>query len=174
MRESLINISNAMNGRCRRHTLTCAITAERQGANSPGSQEKRIRRCRISPTCFTLVFMFIKQCWIVKKSILLWKWHTAKYGDPYSEFMLCIYPSKCTHTAVNTHTHREHTPGAVFSHLCCGARGAAVGSVPCSRAPRRVLKVERALFIHSPHLQPLPDLRLELTTFLLWVRLSKH
>ncbi len=27
---------------------------------------------------------------------------------------------KCTHTAVNTHTqHREHTPRAVGSHLCC-------------------------------------------------------
>ncbi len=25
---------------------------------------------------------------------------------------------KCTHKAVNTHTHREHTPGAVGSHLC--------------------------------------------------------
>ncbi len=59
------------------------------------------------------------------------------------------YP-KCTHTAVNTHTHREHTPRAsgqpVGSHLCCGARGAVGGSVPCSRA----LKVERALDIHSP------------------------
>ncbi len=43
---------------------------------------------------------------------------------------------KCTHTAVNTHTHREHTPGAVGSHLCCGARGAVGGSVPCSRAPQ--------------------------------------
>ncbi len=29
--------------------------------------------------------------------------------------MLYIYPSKCTHTAVNTHTHREHTPRAVGS-----------------------------------------------------------
>lgn len=27
-------------------------------------------------------------------------------------------PSKCTHT------HREHTPGAVGNHFCCGARGA--------------------------------------------------
>ncbi len=26
-------------------------------------------------------------------------------------------PSKCTHTVVNTHTHREHTPGAVGSHI---------------------------------------------------------
>ncbi len=43
---------------------------------------------------------------------------------------------KCTHTAVNTHTHCEHTPGAVGSHLCCGARGAVGGSVPCSRAPQ--------------------------------------
>ncbi len=42
---------------------------------------------------------------------------------------------KCTHTAVNTHTHthREHTPGAVDSQ-CCGARGAVGGSVSCSRA----------------------------------------
>ncbi len=40
------------------------------------------------------------------------------------------------HTAVSseqTHTHREHTPGAVGSHLCCSARGAVGGSVPCSR-----------------------------------------
>ncbi len=41
------------------------------------------------------------------------------------------------HTAVNTHTHTavssEHTPGAVSSHLCCGARGAVGGLVPCSR-----------------------------------------
>ncbi len=42
---------------------------------------------------------------------------------------------KCTHTPW-THTHREHTPGAVGSHLCCGARGAVGGSVPCSRAPQ--------------------------------------
>ncbi len=35
---------------------------------------------------------------------------------------------KCTNTAVNT-----HTPGAVGSHLCCGAQGAVGGSVSCSR-----------------------------------------
>ncbi len=37
---------------------------------------------------------------------------------------------KCT----CTHAYREHTPGAVGSHLCCGARGAVGGLVPCSRA----------------------------------------
>ncbi len=57
-------------------------------------------------------------------------WHTAKYGDPYSEFVIWIYPSK-----VHTHS-SEHTPGAVGSHLCCGTRGAVGGSVPCSRAPQ--------------------------------------
>ncbi len=36
-------------------------------------------------------------------------WHTAKYGDPYSEFVLFIYPSKCAHTSVNTHTHPENS-----------------------------------------------------------------
>ncbi len=41
-----------------------------------------------------------------------------------------------THTQQWTHTHREHTPGAVGRHLCCGARGAVGGSVPCSRAPQ--------------------------------------
>ncbi len=47
----------------------------------------------------------------------------AKYGDPYSEFVLCIQP-------IQVHTHSsEHTPGAVGSHLCCGARGAVGGSV---------------------------------------------
>ncbi len=36
-------------------------------------------------------------------------WHIAKYGDPYSEFMLCIYPSKCTHSSEHTHTHTVNT-----------------------------------------------------------------
>ncbi len=64
------------------------------------------------------------------------KWHTAKYGDPCSELVLCIYPIQSAHTQQWTHTHREHTPGAVGSHLCCGARGAVGGSVSCSRAPQ--------------------------------------
>ncbi len=36
-------------------------------------------------------------------------WDTAKYGDPYTEFVLCIYPSKVhTHSSEHTHTH-THT-----------------------------------------------------------------
>ncbi len=37
-----------------------------------------------------------------------------------------------------------------------------------------VLKVERELYVQSPHLQFLPDLRLEPVTFGLRVRLSNH
>ncbi len=71
-------------------------------------------------------------------------WHTAKYGNPYSEFVLCIYPSKCTHTAVNTHTVNTHPEQL-------GVRWLAQGHLVM------VLKVERALYIHSPHLKSLPD-----------------
>ncbi len=67
-----------------------------------------------------------------------------------------------------------HTPGAVDSHLCCSARGAVGSSVPCSRAPRRGIKRWRVLYIHSPDLQFLPDLRLETATFELQVPLSIH
>ncbi len=62
-----------------------------------------------------------------------------------------------THPPVNTHTHREHTPRAVDSHLCCGTRGAVGGSVPCSRAPRRGIEDgESAVHSLPPHLQSLP------------------
>ncbi len=76
-----------------------------------------------------------------------WKWHTAKYGDPYSEFMLCIYPSKCTHTAVNTHPEQW---AAVAPGEQLGVRCLAQGHLIV------VLKVERER-IHSPHRQSLPD-----------------
>ncbi len=70
--------------------------------------------------------------------------NTAKYGDPYSEFVLYIYPSKCTYTAVNTHTHREHTPKA--------HPGEQLGvSVPCSRAPRHGIKGGESTGHSLPH-----------------------
>ncbi len=61
-----------------------------------------------------------------------------------------------THIAVNTHTHCEHTPGAVGSHLCCGTQGAVGGSVPCSRAPRRGFEGGES----AVHSLPPPTIRL--------------
>ncbi len=73
------------------------------------------------------------------------------------------------------HTHSsEHTPGAVGSHLCCGARGAVGGLVPCSRAPQSWYWDGESAVHSLPHLQFLLDLRLELATFWLRVRLSNQ
>ncbi len=69
-------------------------------------------------------------------------------------FFMIFYPSKCTHSSEHTHTHCEHTPGAVGS---CGALGAVGGSVPCLRAPHRGIEGRERARIHSPHRQSLPD-----------------
>ncbi len=75
-------------------------------------------------------------------------WHTAKYGDPYSEFVLCIYHPKCTHT------HREHTVG---SHFMLRRPGSSWGfGALLKDTSVVVLMVKRALYIHSSHLQFLP------------------
>ncbi len=78
---------------------------------------------------FTVYNAFLKWCDIRPNMVT----HTRNSCSAFN-------PSKCTHTAVNTHTHththREHTPGAVGSVLCCSARGAVGGSVPCSTAPQ--------------------------------------
>ncbi len=129
-------------------------------------------------------------------------WHTTKYGDPYSEFVLSIYPSKGhTHSSEHTHTlwtraglviwHTGHFPGGP-THYRAGtciyivrSAGGPPGPKKCQgrffcpspallwthaqssgqpfmlQRPRSswgfvVLRVERALYIHSPHLQFLP------------------
>ncbi len=63
--------------------------------------------------------------------IYSWKWQVAKYGNPYSELVLCIYPIQSAHTHSSEHT---HTP---WTHTrSSGAQGAVGGSVPCSREPQ--------------------------------------
>ncbi len=118
------------------------------------------------------VLMLYFSCWI---SWLKVTWHTTKYGYPYSEFMLCIYPSKVhTHSSEHTHTPWTHTrsSGQPFMLRRPGSSwgfGALLKDTSVV-----VLKEERALNIHSPHLPLLPDLRLEHATFRLRVRLSNH
>ncbi len=65
---------------------------------------------------------------------------------------------KCTHTAVNTHPEKWATSVAAPGEQL-GVRFLLEGISVV------VLKVERELFIHSPHLQSLPVLRLEPMTF---------
>ncbi len=99
-------------------------------------------------------------------------WHTAKYDDQYSEFVLCNYPSKCTHIAVNTHTVNSHPEQ--WAAIYAAAHGEQLG-VRCLAQGHLVvvLKVERVLYIHSPHPPPMTipaGTRFKLAN--LWVWLS--
>ncbi len=89
----------------------------------------------------------------------------AKYGDPYSELMLCIYPSKYTHTAVNTHTH-THTHTEQWAAIYAAAPGEQLG-VQCLAQGHLVvvLKVERALYIPPTYNSCQPETR----THNLWI-----
>ncbi len=77
-------------------------------------------------------------------------------------------PSKCTLTAVNTHLEQWaaifRRPGSSWG----------IGALLKGLTSVVVLKVERALVIHSPHRQSLPDLGIEPATFVLQVQLSNH
>ncbi len=62
-----------------------------------------------------------------------------KSGDPYTELVLCIYPSQ-VHTHSSENTHHEHTPEVIYA----AATGEKLGvRCPCSRW--------RVLYIHSTH-----------------------
>ncbi len=53
----------------------------------------------------------------IKSHLVKVKWHTTKYGDPYSEFVLCIYPIQVhTHTQQWTHTHTPWTHTQQWTH----------------------------------------------------------
>ncbi len=77
-------------------------------------------------------------------------------------------PSKCTLTAVNTHPEQW---AAILRHP---GSSWGIGALLKGLTSVVVLKVERALVIHSPHRQSLPDLGIEPATFGLQVQLSNH
>ncbi len=78
-------------------------------------------------------------------------------------------PSKCTHSTEHTH------PEQWAAILLRGPRSSwGFHGLLKSLTTVMVLKVERALVIHSPHRQFLPDLRLKPATFGLKVWLSNH
>ncbi len=68
-------------------------------------------------------------------------------------------PSKCTHTAVNTHTPWTHTRSSGQPMLRCPWSSWGFGALLKGLTSVVVLKEERALVIHSPHRQSLPDLK---------------
>ncbi len=80
------------------------------------------------------------------------KWHSSKYSDPYSEFVLRIYPSN-VHTHSSEHTHKPWThsqsSGQPFMLRLLG-RSWGFGALL-----KGTSVVEKALYINSPHLQVL-------------------
>ncbi len=89
----------------------------------------------LSSTFKTVEYFFQDFLMKIQRSAFIWnkKW---KWCDMWPSMVthtlnLCsaFIPSKCTLSSEHTHTHTHtHTPGAVGSHLCCGARGAVGGS----------------------------------------------
>ncbi len=53
-------------------------------------------------------------------------WHTAKYVDPYSEFVLCIYPIQ-VHTHSSEHTHTVNTHLEQWAAIYAAAPGEQLG-----------------------------------------------
>ncbi len=83
------------------------------------------------------------------------------------------HPSATTNTHTHTHTPRTHTRSSGHAFYTA-APGEQLG-VRCLAQGHLSRGIEeRALYIHSPHLQFLPNLRLEPMTFGLQVRLSIH
>ncbi len=124
-------------------------------------------------------FFFLQIEWIGHKKQNI-KWHDIQPSMVTHTQSLCsaFNPSKVhTHTAVNTHTHTHthtvNTHPEKWAAIYVAAPGKHLG-VRCLAQGYLVvvLRVKRALDIHSPHLQFLPDLRLELITFGLRVQLS--
>ncbi len=76
---------------------------------------------------------------------------------------------KCTHTAVNTHT--ANTDPEQWAAICAAVSEEQLG-VLLKDTSVVVLKLEESAGHSLPHLQFLPDLRLELATLGLRVRLS--
>ncbi len=105
---------------------------------------------------------------ILQKIILIWKWkwHDVTYSQVWWPILgiraLHLTHPKCTHTAVNTHTHTHthtvNTHPEQWAAIYAAAPGEQLGVRALLKGTSVVvLRVERALYIHSPHLQFLPD-----------------
>ncbi len=149
-----------------------------------GSRDFKIKASDII-SIFILIYLFYvnQMCWFFKSDYLNMEYamvssefqqcvqkcgDVAKYGYPYWNLCSAINPSK-VHTHSSEHT---HTPGAVGSHLRCGSPGSSwrFGGLAQGHLSHSIEGGESA--VHSlPHLQSLPDMRLEPTTFGLRVRL---
>ncbi len=82
---------------------------------------------KVSTVHIFVVHFLRKLILLISKDKLIKSDNTDFYIHAQMICALHLTHQKCTHSS-------EHTPGAVGSHLCHGARGVVWGSVPCSRA----------------------------------------
>ncbi len=90
----------------------------------------------------------------------------AKYGDPYSEFVLCIYSIQSAHTHSSEHTHTVNTHPEQWAAIYTAAPGEQLG-VRClaqGHLSRGIEGGESAVHSIPPPTIPAGP-RLELTTF---------
>ncbi len=106
-------------------------------------------------------------------------WSEVKCGEVWWPILgICAlhltHPSAHTQQRVVNNTHTVNTHPEQWAAIYAAAPGEQLGfgALLKGLTSVMVLKVERALIINSPHLQFLPDLRLEPATFGLQVRLS--
>ncbi len=110
----------------------------------------------------SFVFFFVFSPRLHFKTLILWKWkkvtwHVTKYGNPYSELVLCIYPIQ-VHTHSSEHTLWTHTP---WTHTRSSEQPFMLqrpgSSWGFGALLSRGIEGERVLYIHSPpHRQFLP------------------
>ncbi len=113
--------------------------------------------------------------WFQRSEVSEVKWHTTKYGDPYSEFVLCIWPIQSAHTQQWTHTHTVNTHPEQWAAIYAAAPREQLG-VRClaqGHLSRGIEGGESAGYLLPPPTVPAGP-RLELATFQLRVRLSNH
>ncbi len=122
----------------------------------------------------TMLFQGQQRCWSRNMSHLIKSgsaWRDTPPSIVTHTLNLCsaLIHLKCTHTQHWTHTRSSGWPFMMHHSGSSWGFGVLLKGISVV-----VLKEERELYIHSPHRQSLPDLRLELTTFWLWVLLSNH
>ncbi len=120
---------------------------------------KRIQAFLTNGQCYKCVCVCVCACACVCYLIIVenaWKWHDIRPSMVTHTQNLCsaFNPSKVhTHSSEHTHTHTRSS-GQPFMQRLGNSWG--FGGLLKSTSVV-VLRVERALYIHSPHLQFLPD-----------------
>ncbi len=136
----------------RKHILNCLLSwwQFRDPANIGHCEAKTILVKLIWGYSFSLIFFNSLDAKIVIYKI---EWNVTKYGGPYSEFVLCIYPIQSAPTQQWTHTRSSGQP-FMLQHP-----GSSWGLVPCSRAPQSWYWKwrERWLFTPPPTIPARPE-----------------